>query len=356
MFVLGDPAIGEKRHHKSNAIMVSSYSEALELVRKGCSIRMSDGRSPPNLVSATSLEFIDEPVMRLDHLWNYTVPEAPFSLESVMEELRTHLIAQAADISLIAGEAAASAFIGFEWDCHEKAMSAESKQKVNLSQFNITRIAQAAYEGAFCPNTCDEISEDEVDELEQIITGSMVRFDRRFSSPLDREGSALQRTLLAAYYRWQISDGCFLAREELDQSATQAIGALTGMPANAVRNALSRDGISLVKSKIDYPSLLNWIVTRRNFAPLRQSEMPEERSTWRVLNHFLNLPLAEAISAARSQTAVETPGLLALEKVIIQRRLANEIPTQAELREYAKALCILPDNFILQLHRLWEAK
>lgn len=353
MFVLADPAQGAHKHHKNNAVLAASYSEALELVRRGFSIRMSDGRSAASLVSPASLEFVDEPVERLDDLWTYTMPEVPFTLDAVMDDLRKHLRSQASDIGCIANDEAASAFIGFEFIPRDDGENDDVLDRIDLEQFNITRIVKRAYESAFRPWPSEEISQDDVDELEQIIVGSMVRFDRRFGSPMDREGSPLYRTVMAAYYRWQITDGCFLRNEELDQSATRAIGALTGMPANAVRNALSRDGISLVKSKIDYPALLEWIITRRSFAPLRQSELWEEHWAWRVLHELRSQPLQQAFDVIRERMPNASDDLAAAEKAIAARREAGQVPSEAELRRYAAALGIAPDNFILQLHQHW---
>jgi len=356
MFVLADPAHGAQRHHKDNAVMVASYSEALELVRKGFSIRMSDGRSAPSLISPASLEFVDEPVERLDELWTYTMPEPPFPIETVMQELREHLISQASDIGRIGNAETAGAFIGFPFDPLDDSENDEARERIDLDRFNITRIVRIAYQSAFRPGPGDEISEDDVDELEQIITGSMVRFSRRHGSPLDREGSALQRTVLAAYYRWQIVDGYFLSGGELDQGATEAIGALTGMPAYAVRNALSRDGISLVKSKIDLPALVRWIVTRRNFAPLRLSETREERRTWQVLHELQHQPLSDAFLKIRAMFPNASADLASAEEAIAARREAGQIPSDAELRHYATTLDIAPDNLILALHKHWGTR
>lgn len=356
MFVLGDPAHGSQKHHKENAVMVASYSEALELVRKGFSIRMSDGRSAANLVSPGSLEFVDEPVTRLDDLWTHTMPEPPFTLEGVMDELRQHILSQASDLGWIANEEAASAFIGFSFDSRDDSESGEARVRIDLDRFNISRIVRRAYESAFRPWPSAELSEDDADELEQILTGSLTRFPRRHPSPLDNEGSALQRTLLAAYYRWQISDGCFLTNEEIDQTATEAIGALTGMPATAVRNALSRDGLSLVKSKIDIGALTEWVVTRRNFAPLRQSELWEERWAWRVLHELRHSPLRAAFESIRSRMPNFTSDLSAAEDAISARREAGQIPSEAELRRYTAALGIASDNLILELNKHWGGR
>lgn len=356
MFVLGDPAHGAQKHHKENAVMVPSYSEALELVRKGFSIRMSDGRSSASLVSPSSLEFVDEPVKYIDELWTYTMPEPPFTLDDVMTDLRRHLLSQASDLGEIANDEVASAFIGVLFDPRDDAEDCEVAAKIDLERFNMTRIVRNAYESAYRPWPSEGISEEDVDELEQILTASVVSFSRRHISPLDIESSALRRTMMAAYYRWQITDGCFLSGGEISQSATEAIGALTGMPAAAVRNAMSRDGLSLVKSKIDVEALTEWVITRRNFAPLRQSELWAERGAYHFINEFRSHSLKDALARIRASFSKSLPSDLdAAAQIIVQRREAGQIPSHAELRRYAAALGVAPDNFILELTSLWGA-
>jgi len=352
MFVLADPAHGAQRHHKENAVFVDSYSEALELVRRGFSIRMSDGRSAASLVSPGSLQFIDEPVERIDDLWTYTMPEPPFPLEKVMDDLRKHLFSQASDLAAIAGDEAAFAFLGFEFDTHD-GEDQETSQRIDLERFNITRIARIAYQSAFRPWPSDPIGEDEVDELEQIIVGSIVKFQRRHSSPLDVEDSVLRRTLLAAYYRWQIVDGCFLNGGILDQSATEAIAVLIGMPATAVRNAISRDDISLVKSKIDYRALIDWVVTRRNFAPLREDETQHGIGAWHALHVFRTRPLAEAFAERRPVSSSGSIDVEAAEQAILSQRDAGQMPNDEDLRRYAEAINVSPDTFILGMRKFW---
>jgi hypothetical protein len=359
-FVLADPAHGAQRHHKSNAVFATSYAEALELVRQGFAIRMSDGRSAPSLVAAGSLELVDGPVASLDDLWTFTMPEAPFALETVLEELRQHFRSQASDLGCIAGDEAASAFIGFPFDWRDDSENPEACSRIDLARFNMTRIVTAAWHSAFRPTPeSPAIAEDDVDELEQILCASLVRFTRRHGSPLDQDGSALQRTILSAYYRWQIVDGCFLPEGVLtegkpDHSVTEAIGALTGMPATAVRNTLSRDGLSLVRSKLDRDALINWIVTRRNFAPLRESETREGRWAWIVAGDLHFTPGDEGFAKARQRVHTATPDLPAAEAAIIARRSAGEMPTHAELRGYAEALQVSPDSLIEALHSYWQ--
>lgn len=334
----------------------------MELVRQGFAIRMSDGRSAPSLVAARSLELVDGTVASLDDLWTFTMPEVPFTLETVLEELREHIQSQASDIGCIAGNEAASAFIGFPFDWHEDSESREARDRIDLARFNMTRIVTAAWHSAFRPTPASPaISEEDVDELEQILCGSLVRFHRRHGSPLDCDGSPLQRTILSAYYRWQIIDGCFLPEDALpdsgrpDHSVTEAIGALTGMPASAVRNTLSRDGLSLVRSKMDREALIEWIVTRRNFAPMRESETWPSRWAWTVAGDLHFAPAGEGFARVRERMqATATPDLPAAEAAIVTSRAAKAMPTHAELRRYAEALQVSPDSLIEALHTYWN--
>lgn len=349
MFVLADPTNGAERHHKEKAILVDSYSEALELVRKGFSIRMSDGRNSANLISPSSLEIIDEPVKHIDELWNYTMPEVPFTLDEVLGELRLHLQSQASDLYWIANEHAASEFIGFAFDASEHSECEEARGKIDLDRFNITRITRAAYAAAFRPWPSYPISEEDVDELEQILGASLTRFGRRHYSPLENEESALFRTLMSAYYRWQIWDGCFLGEEVLDKDAFRALTILTGMSQGAIRNSLSREGISTVKGKLDYAALLEWLKQRNGFVPLREDEQPVAHHAYRHASTLKSLPTDEAFKAIRKSCGCSGGRLDKAEAALKARLEGGEKPTDRELRDYAKEIGVRVDLFILAM-------
>lgn len=346
-FVLSDPKHGAERHLKENATLVDSYSEALDLVRQGYLIRMSDGRGSASLVAPGSIEVIDEPVEQIDDLWQYTMPEVPFLLEDVLSELRQHLLSQASDLCRIANESVASEFIGLQFDAIDDAESKEFADKIDINRFNITRIARAAFVATFRPWSGPSLSDDDADELEQILGASLNRFGRRHCSPLEREESALFRTLMGAYYRWQIADGCFLGEGTLDQNAMTALMSMTGMPASAIRNALSKEGISTVKGKIDYPALMGWLKNRRSFAPLREDEQPNARLTWDYIHLFKTKPMQEAFEGIRRTNRLLGPGLDSAEQALLARNDPGGSPTDAELRAYARAAGALPDSFII---------
>jgi hypothetical protein len=56
-YVMGDPAHGKEKHHKRFAVRVRTLEEVLDLVRRGFSVRMTDGMTTwPPLISPKSLE------------------------------------------------------------------------------------------------------------------------------------------------------------------------------------------------------------------------------------------------------------------------------------------------------------
>src|SRR5690606_32328843 len=114
---------------------VDNYGEALELVERGFSIRMSDGEMPPSLVSPGSLTFVDEPVDGLDDLWTYSLPALPFTRKQLERDIRAELLSQAAELYWIAGGELANAFIGFELELDEVDQGTQG-DLIDLSRFN----------------------------------------------------------------------------------------------------------------------------------------------------------------------------------------------------------------------------
>lgn len=55
-YVLGDPAHGKDKHKKEFAVRVRTLEEVLNHLRRGFSVRMSDGIARPSLISPKSLE------------------------------------------------------------------------------------------------------------------------------------------------------------------------------------------------------------------------------------------------------------------------------------------------------------
>jgi hypothetical protein len=171
---------------------------------------------------------------------------------------------------------------------------------------------------------------------------------------MDNPTSPLCRTLLAAYYRWLISDGSFLTGEKpVDHAATVAIGALSGMPYNAIRNALSRDGISVLKSKIDYPTLLSWLQVRRGFVPLREEEQPNSRFTWRVIHALTSTTCGEGFANVRAILGAIPQELDEAEERLASDLATGRCPSESDLRDYAESVDALVDTFIIAMTEHW---
>ncbi len=356
-FVLGDPAIGAVKHHDENAVKVDNYGEALELVQKGHSIRMADGRSSPSLVTPPSLRIVDEPYSCLDDLWTYTMPELPFSRQELEKDIRRTLVAEAAEISCVANSETARAFIGFDFDL-DSADDPDISARIDLSRFNFARVVFNAFESAFRTGAAKLISDEDIDELEIMIGALVASPCRRFSSPVDRRMSPLQQTMQAAYLRWQIAEGVFLIEDKLDQSAVASFSALTGMTDQAVRNSLNKQGISAVKGKIEYRETLRWLENRRQFFPLREDERPNARITWEAIHFFKTLSVPKAFVAVRDRSNALKPGpeMNVSEARIAEHDAAGSIPSPSVLRQYARDLGLNIDTFVMQFSKLARAK
>jgi hypothetical protein len=54
-YVLGDPTHGKEKHKAEFAVRVRTLEEVLDHLRRGFSVRMSDGLTRPSLISPKSL-------------------------------------------------------------------------------------------------------------------------------------------------------------------------------------------------------------------------------------------------------------------------------------------------------------
>lgn len=345
-FVLGDPAKGNVKHHDEHATKVDNYGEALECVERGFSIRMSDGETPPSLVSPGSLTFLDDPVERLDDLWSYSMPALPFSREQLERDIRGELMSEAGEIYWIANSEAANAFIGFPLDI-DAVESATEIDRVELARFNLARVVICAYESAFRAGPL-AMSEEDADELELLIGATFNSFNRRYGSPLQVPTSPLRRTMLSAYFRWKLSDGDLFG-SEFNQSAVETLAVLAGMTDQGVRNSLNKEGLSPVRGKVDYPGIIRWLENRRDFFPLREDERPAARSTWAAIHELTTKPPKEALAAiaGRNPTADRT-ALKAAELQIAEALTSGRQPHPRALRAYARSLGFNIDTFVRQ--------
>jgi hypothetical protein len=362
LFVLGDPAKGSVRHHDEHAVKVDNYGEALELVERGFSIRMSDGKSAPNLVVPSSLTISDWPGGHLDDLWTYTMPDLPFSREALEQDIRVALLSFAGDIYWVASPDAADAFIGFE--LNESELNADPEQgslpaRIDLSRFFFARVAFIAYERAFRICAPKTNVEEDIHELAYVMTAVMRRGGHAYPSPASEKASPLYRTMMNAYLRWKVIECRSFTLDDSDerrsvlkpgQNIVETLSILSGMTEQAVRNSLAREKLSALEEKEDFFVLLRWLENRRDFFPLREEERPKAGETWDVLRKIESAPIRKALENVHAffrQVNLDHALLSMLEAEIADLVESGAAVSDAKLRDYARALELNIDTFVL---------
>jgi len=348
-FVLGDPAEGAHKHHDAVAVKVDNYGEALELVERGFSIRMSDGRNAPSLVAPSSLTLSEEPIGCLDELWTYTVPVPPFSKDRVLQELRKTLWAETCKISNIAGADAAESFCGgIAEDYHYLSYNDGEYEKIDLSKFNITRVVEAAYAYSFTHGAKTFLSEEDADELEIFLELPTSAFTDRFYSPMNNESSAIRMTTEMAYARWQLREGSGLTIKRM--------AFLARMTENAVRNSLSKLKLKPTDGLIGYDMAHPWLEARRDFLPQREDERLNSYGTWAAINLANQNPLGDGLTeiVATRPDLAKTVNLAA--EPLSAALGSNRLPTVSQVRSFARAMEFNIDTFVVNAITAWESQ
>ena len=261
-FVLGDPAFGKELHHRKNAVLTTDYEEALRLVRKGFSIRMSAGdRTPPSLISAGKLTLeevneLPEGAIPLEG------PRAPFSRETVMRDLRKALVAEGAMIVHWGSYEAAEAFLGFPSsdDAGEPYDDADPAS-VDLSRFRATPLISASYDWAFQTGNPEEFGPESWDDLSSLMDGGSAGTIST-PSPMSDAESALRVTIGTAFARWKFEFEKWLPL------SVRELAYLAQMTEVAARNALAKSGIK-GRGGIDNDTARGWLIERQKFVPTR---------------------------------------------------------------------------------------
>lgn len=345
-FALSGPSSGVSRYSvESESVLVDNYGEAVELVRQGYSIRLSDGRSPPTLVSPRSLVIEVGHVKGLDDLWTYTMPAFSPTRSEVEEDIRASIAAIATEIAWIASAEISSAFAGALYSAEVSRIEAGA---IDLSRFNFTRVVLAAHASAFRTTNSLPIDNAELNELEILIGGTFSGALRRYPNPVDDQASALRRTMLCAYWRRQISEGRLFENDLVDASIVEKLAVLSNMTEQAVRNSLNKNGLSSIKGRLDYAAIIRWLENRRDFVPLREQERPGASNTSEALHLFETLPQRDALPtiAARLKLPASVERTQAEQAIIDSYGDRLDIP-DAVLRQYARSANLLIDTFVL---------
>ena len=261
-FILGDPTFGKILHRRENAVLTADYDEAVKLVRKGFSIRMSAGdRTPPSLISAGKLTLTE-----VDDVAEGDIPpegpQTPFTRDEVMVDLSKALIAEAAMIARWGSYKAAEAFLGFPSanDAGEPYDKADPAA-VDLSRFRATTLIDASYDWAFQTGKTMAFGPGTRDDLASLMDGASTGTIST-PSPMSNANSPLRVTIGTAFARWKLE---FETRLPL---SVRELAYLAQMNEVAARNALVKAGIK-GRSGVVNSVARQWLDGRQKFVPTR---------------------------------------------------------------------------------------
>ncbi|MCW3476278.1 hypothetical protein OL599_17020 [Rhodovastum sp. RN2-1] len=285
LFVLGDPAHGAQKHHDKFAVKVGTLAEAAALVRRGFSLRMTDGESPPSLISPDSLTLEEVEGEDEAALWAETAPKPLFGKEEMFAELKRILLVYANQIAHAGSPQAALAFIGFDTGSFFPYCD-DDPEKVELHRFSATSYLDQAYDYAFQVGNHWKFDNDMATDVSEFLAGAPRQASDGMPSPITHPDGLCRHAAEMAFARWKLGDGQDLTVREL--------ALLADMKEAAVRNSLSKERIALEDGKVDTATARQWLNGRRDFIPTRTEEAISQ--SWAVRSRFLldHEPFAEA--------------------------------------------------------------
>ena len=257
LFVLGDPAHGAQKHHDKFAVKVGTIEEVDALLKRGFSVRMTDGESPPSLLSPHSLTIEQVDDVDPATLWAETAPKPPFTKNEMMAELKRAMLVQANQIAHAGNLSFAVAFMGFEPLNLTYPYCEDAAEQVDLSRFSATTYLDQAYDYAFQVGRYWDFGDDTAQDVNEFILGANPQASDGDPSPLANLEGLCRRVADTAFGRWKMSKGYDLTVREL---------ALLGqMKEAAVRNSLSKERIAIERGEIDHADAVAWLKERRDF-------------------------------------------------------------------------------------------
>lgn len=269
-FVLGDPTFGSELHYRKNAVLTADYAEAVQLVRKGFSIRMSAGDgTPPSLISAGKLTLTDVEDVAEGDIPPQS-PLAPFTRDEVMLDLRKALVAEAAMIAHWGSYEAAEVFLGFPSsdDAGEPYDDADPTE-VDLSRFRATALIDASYDWAFQTGKPEAFRPESWDDLGSLMDGASPGTISTLS-PMGNADSPLRVSIGTAFARWKFEFETWLPL------SVRELAYLAQMTEVAARNALAKAGIK-GRGGVDNDTAREWLAQRQKFVATRTDLLPIDR-------------------------------------------------------------------------------
>lgn len=268
-FILGDPTFAKNLHRRENAVLTADYDEAVKLVRKGFSIRMSAGdRTPPSLISAGKLTLTE-----VDDVAEGDIPPkgplTPFTREEVMLDLRKALIAEAAMIARWGSYKAAEVFLGFpSANDADKPYDKADAAAVDLSRFRATTLIDVSYDWAFQTGKTMAFGPRTRDDLALLMDGASIGTISP-PSPISNANSPLRVTIGTAFARWKLE---FETRLPL---SVRELAYLAQMNEVAARNALAKVGVK-ARGGVVNSVARQWLDGRQKFVPTRSNLAPAQ--------------------------------------------------------------------------------
>ena len=268
LFVLGDPAHGAQKHHDKFAVKVGTMEEVVALVASGHSVRMTDGDSPPSLISPDSLTIEEVDEGETAPLFIETTPKPPFLKEEMMAELRRVMMVQANQIAHAGNLAVAVAFMGFETVNASYPYCEDDPAQVELSRYSASVYMDRAYDYAFQVGRYWDFGDDVAQDVDEFVRGANPSMSNGCGSPMADPDGMCRRAADTAFGRWKLNQGLGLSIREL--------ALLGSMKEAAVRNSLSKDRIPIERGEVDTDIALAWLRQRRDFVPTRTEEGRKE--------------------------------------------------------------------------------
>lgn len=274
LFVLGDPAHGAQKHHDKFAVKVATLDEVARLVRQGFSVRMTDGESPPSLISPDSLSIEEIETDQEDTLWAETLPKPPFTKEQMFEELKRALFVHANQIAHAGRLEAAIAFLGFEPQTLCPPYDANDLQRLDLQRFHATKYVDRAYDHGFQVERYWDFDDATAQDAIEFLNGATPSDENGEASPLMRDDSLCRIAIETAFARWSLSNGLRIP--------IRGLALLANMTEAAVRNSLSKERIPVEQGRVGDEAALAWLKPRRGFIATRTGAdaVRERRNAW----------------------------------------------------------------------------
>ncbi|PBB29206.1 helix-turn-helix transcriptional regulator [Mesorhizobium sp. WSM3882] len=215
---------------------------------------------------------------------------APFTKEQLFGELRVILFTQASQVALVRNPKVAMQFLGIDVGDWNNQPRADDLAKIDLQQFDITRVLDIAYDFAFQTGAYWRFGDDHGFELAAFGAGITPHSFEGSQSPYLSDDSKVRHVV-------DMADARESLRHEWDITI-RGLALLAGITEPAVRNSLSKDGIQTTgkPAKISADVALSWLGERRGFVPTLVAETQAKNRAGYVKLQLAHCPFPQALA------------------------------------------------------------